>query len=386
MIFEQTDEQRMLMETVRRFLEKEIIPIASGLDREGPLTKEKAHEFLKRLIPFGYLGSTIPEEDGGAGLTFLTYGLLMEELRRAYASLGGVVGITASSARTIHGTGSPEQKRKYLNPLLSGEMVGCSGITEPDAGSDVAGMKTRAVPCEGGYRLNGTKMWISNGTIADIVITYASTDPAKGPKGISRFIVDRKESPFVSREIKKMGVRSFPTAEIVFEDCFVPQGALLGEEGRAFKGALRNIQIARCLAAVSAVGIAQAAIDASIRYAREREQFGKPIGSYQLIQEMIAEMVTETEAARLLSYKGLDRIDQGGKFTREASMAKYYATEAAVRVTSKAIEIHGAYGLSEEFPVERFFRDARVYTIPDGTSEIQKLIIGRDVLGISAIT
>jgi alkylation response protein AidB-like acyl-CoA dehydrogenase len=384
-IFDLTDEQRMLKETVRRFLDKEIIPIASELDREGPLKKEKSHELLGRLKPFGYLGSTIPEEDGGAGLTFLTYGLLIEELRRAYASLGGVAGITASSARTIHGAGNPEQRQRYLGPLLKGEIVGCSGITEPNAGSDVAGIRTRAVRCEGGYRLSGTKMWISNGTIADIVITYASTDPGLGHRGISRFIVDRRESHFISKEIKKMGVRSFPTAEIVFEDYFVPQEALLGDEGSAFKGALRNIQIARCLAAVSAVGIAQAAIDSSVTYARQREQFGRPIASYQLIQEMIAEMVTETEAGRLLAYKALDRIDQGGKFIQEASMAKYYATEVAVRVTSKAIEIHGAYGLSEEFPVERFFRDARVYTIPDGTSEIQKLIIGREVLGISAI-
>jgi alkylation response protein AidB-like acyl-CoA dehydrogenase len=385
MFFEFTDEQRMLQDTVRKFLLREIMPIADELDRQGPLSKERAHRFFRMLAPFGYLGSTVPLEDGGAGLTFLTYGLLMEELRRTYASLGGVVGITASSARTVHLAGSLEQKRRYLPRLLAGEIIGCSGITEANVGSDVAHMQTRAVRCEGGYRINGTKMWISNGTIADIVITYASTDPERGAQGISRFIVDRGESSFVSREIKKMGVRSFPTAEIVFDECFVPRTALLGSEGEAFRGALRNIQIARCLAAVSAVGIAQAAIDASIVYAKQRHQFGKPIASFQLIQEMIAEMVTETEAARLLSYRALDLIDRGAKFTQEASMAKYFATEMAVRVTSRAIEIHGAYGLSEEFPVERFFRDARVYTIPDGTTEIQKLVIARELLGISAI-
>ena len=386
MFFELTDEQRMLKETVRRFLEKEIIPIAGALDRQGPLSKEKAHELLQKLIPFGYLGSTVPEEAGGSGLTFLTYGLLIEELRRAYASLGGVAGISASSARTIHRSGSARQKEKYLGPLLRGEIIGCSGITEPNAGSDAAGIQTRAIPSQGGYILNGTKMWISNGTIADIVIVYALTDLQKGPKGISRFLVDRRESPFLSREIHKMGVRSFPTAELVFEDCLVPAEALLGEEGEAFKGALHNIQIARCLAAVSAVGIAQAAIDASIVYAKQRYQFGKPIASFQIIQEMIADMVTENEAARLLAYRSLDQIDRGGKFMLEASMAKYFATEAAVRITSKAIQIHGAYGLSEEFPVERYFRDARVYTIPDGTTEIQKLIIGREILGVSAIS
>lgn len=385
MFFELTDEQRMLRDTVRRFLVKEIVPIASDLDRQGPLTKERAHGLLKRLIPFGYLGSTIPEADGGAGATYLTYGILLEELRRAYASLGGVTGITAAAARTIHRSGSPEQKGRYLGPLLRGEIIGCSGISEPDAGSDISGIRTRAIRCEGGYRISGTKLWISNGTIADFVITYASTDPERGAKGISRFIVDRRESPFVSREILKMGVRSFPTAEVVFEDCFVPFGALLGEEGGAFKDALRNIQIARCMAAVAAVGIAQAAIDASIAYAGKREQFGRPIASFQLIQEMIAEMVTETEAARLLAYQALDRIDRGGKFIKESAMAKYFATEAAVRVTSRAVQIHGAYGLSEEFPVERYFRDARMYTVPDGTTEIQKLIIGREVLGISAI-
>jgi acyl-CoA dehydrogenase len=385
MDFELNDEQRMLKETVHRFLQKEIVPLASDLDRQGPLSKERAHSFLKQLAPFGYLGSTIPEDAGGAGLTFLTYGLLMEELRRAYASLGGVVGITASAARTIHRAGDSGQRGKYLGLLLSGEIIGCSGITEPDAGSDAARIRTRAQRCEGGYRLNGTKMWISNGTIADIVIAYASTDPQLGPRGISRFIVGRKESPFLSREIRKMGVRSFPTAEIVFEDCFVPRAALLGKEGEAFKGALMNIQVARCMAAVSAVGIAQAAIDASVEYAQRREQFGKPIASFQLIQEKIAEMVTETDAARLLAYRALDLIDRGGKFIKEASMAKYFATEAAARVTSSALQIHGAYGLSEEFPVERYFRDARVYTIPDGTTEIQKLIIGREVLGVSAI-
>ncbi len=386
MIFELTDEQKMLRESVWRFLQKEVVPLASQLDREGPLGKERVKAFLKSLIPFGYLGSTIPEEAGGAGLTYLTYGMLIEELRRAYASLGGVVGITASSARTIYEAGNRPQQEGYLRPLLDGEIVGCSGITEPDAGSDAGSIRTRAVKCEGGYRLNGTKMWISNGTLADIIITYASTDPKKGTRGISRFIVDRRESPFLSRDIRKMGVRSFPTSEIVFEDCFVPSSALLGEEGRAFKGALRNIQIARCLGAVSAVGIAQASIDASVHYVKEREQFGRPIGSFQLIQAMIAEMVTETEAARLLAYRGLDCIDRGGKFIQEASMAKYFATETAVKVTSKAVQVHGAYGLSEEFPVERFFRDARMYTVPDGTTEIQKLIIGREILGISAIT
>jgi alkylation response protein AidB-like acyl-CoA dehydrogenase len=182
-----------------------------------------------------------------------------------------------------------------------------------------------------------------------------------------------------------MGVRSFPTAEIAFEECFVPEGARLGEEGSAFRGALKNIQIARCLAAIGSVGIAQAAIDASVQYAKQREQFGKLIASFQLIQEMIAEMVTETDAARLLAYRALDLIDRGIKFSKEASMAKYFATEMAVRVTSRAIQIHGAYGLSEEFPVERYFRDARMYTIPDGTTEIQKVIIGRELLGISAI-
>jgi alkylation response protein AidB-like acyl-CoA dehydrogenase len=386
MFLELTDEQRILRDTVRRFLLKEIVPVASHLDRAGPLTKEQAHGFLRSLSPFGYLGSTIPEEAGGAGVTFLTYGILIEELRRAWASLGGVVGITASSARTIYAAGTPEQKERYLRPLLRAEIIGCSGLSEPDVGSDLSGIRTRAVRCDGGYRLSGTKMWISNGTIADFVIAYASTDPQKGGQGISRFIVDRRDSPFTVREIRKMGVRAFPTAEIVFEDCLVPEGSRIGAEGEAFKGALRNIQVARCMAAVSAVGIAQAAIDASIAYAKDREQFGKPIASFQLIQEMVAEMVTETEAARLLAYRALDQIDRGGKFIKEASMAKYFATEAAVRVTSKAIQIHGAYGLSEEFPVERYFRDARMYTVPDGTTEIQKLIIGREVLGVSAIT
>ncbi|MEW6440528.1 MAG: acyl-CoA dehydrogenase family protein [bacterium] len=384
MDFDLTEEQRMLQETVRRYLKEKIAPVADEYDRKGPMTKQEAHRFLKDLKPFGYVGTLVPEKHGGPGLGHLDWAVLHEELRGVYAGLGGIVGITSSTSHGISESGNDALIRKTLPGLLEGEKIACTAITEPNVGSDVASVQTRAVPDGGDYVINGTKTWISNGTIADYVAVLATADPSKGAEGIVQLLVEREVSPFESREIKKMGVRSFPTAELVFEDCRVPRENLLLSSGKAFNRALRGLTFARCNAAIAAVGIAQAAIEAAVRYARERTQFGRPIAKFQLIQEMIADMVSETEAARLLTYKAFFVLDQGGTGRREGSIAKAYATEAAVRVTSKAVQIHGAYGLSEEYPVERYFRDARCYTIPDGTTEIQKLIVGREVLGMSA--
>jgi acyl-CoA dehydrogenase len=384
MDFDLTDEQRMLRDTIRRYLKENIAPIADAYDRKGPMSKGDAHRFLKELKPFGYVGTLVKEELGGAGLTHIDWAVLHEELRGTYASLGGVVGITSSSSHGISESENAGLTNRVLPGLLSGDKIGCTAITEPNAGSNVVGIETKAVPDGDHYVIDGTKTWISNGTIADYVAVVATVDRTKAAQGILQLLVEKEVSPFASREIKKMGVRSFPTAELIFEDCRVPKANLLMSPGEGFKRALKGLAFARCNAAIASVGIAQAAIDVSVRYARERTQFGKPIGQFQLIQEMIADMVAETDAARLLAYRAFWMLDKGEPARKEGSIAKAYATEAAVRVTSKAIQIHGAYGLSEEYPVERYFRDARCYTIPDGTTEIQKLIVGREVLGMSA--
>lgn len=358
MDFEFTDEQRMLKETVRRYMEEKIVPIADEYDRKGPLRKEDAHRFLKDLKPFGYVGTLVPERYSGPGLSHMDWAILHEELRRAYASLGGMVGITSSSSRGISESENEPLKERVLPGLLNGDTISCTAITEPNVGSDAAGIETRVVLDGDHYVINGTKMWISNGTIADYVVVVATVDRSKRAAGICQVLVERDVSPFESREIPKMGVKSFPTAELVFEDCRVPKENLLKAPGEGFKRALRGLTFARCNAAIASVGIAQAAIDASIRYAKERTQFGKFIGQFQLIQEMIAEMIAEVEAARLLAYRAFLLLDKGERCLKEASIAKAYATEAAAEVTSKAVQIHGAYGLSEEYPVERFFRDA----------------------------
>ena len=384
MDFDFTEEQLALQETVRKFLAQKIEPIADEYDRKGPLSKENALKFLKDLKPFGYVGTHVSEEDGGPGLDNVTWGLLFEELRRVYASLGGVVGITSSSTASLAECSNEALKKRLLPGLLSGEKIICTAITEPNYGSDASNVDTKAVLEGDHYRINGTKMWISNGTIADYVIVMAQTNPSKGAEGISQILVEREKSAYLTREIHKVGVRSFPTAELVFEDCIVPRENLISSMGEGYRNTLKGLNHARANAAIASVGIAQAAVNASVRYAKERTQFKKLIGSFQLIQEMIADMVAEVDAARLLTYRAFFLLDKGVKCRKEVSIAKAFATEMAVRVTSKAIQVHGAYGLSDEYPVERYFRDARCYTIPDGTTEIQKLIIGREVLGMQA--
>ncbi len=387
MDFDFSDEQRMLQETVRRYINEKIVPIADEYDRKGPMSKADAVRFLKELKPFGYVGTLVAEEDGGPGLTHMEWPILFEELRRGYASLGGVVGITSASTNRIANCGNLELKERILHGLLNGETIICSAITEPNVGSDTAAIETRAVPDGDHYVINGTKMWISNGTIADyVIVTLKIVDPEGGPPQPAQILVEKDRSPFGAREIHKMGVRSFPTAELIFEDCRVPKENLLRPKPGSQGEPLDSLNFARANASISAVGISQAALEASIRYAKERIQFGKPIGQFQLIQAMIADMMAEIEAGRFLAYRAFYLLGKGRRCYRECSLAKAFCTEAAVRVTSKAIQIHGAYGLSEEYPVERYFRDARCYTIPDGTTQIQQLIVGREVLGMRAFS
>jgi alkylation response protein AidB-like acyl-CoA dehydrogenase len=384
MDFDFTSEQKMVQETARRLMEREIIPLADEYDKaKALLDRQKLKALLDKLSPLGYLGNVIPEACGGAGLDFVTFGILMEELSRAYASLAGII-LIQSASREIYELGTEEQRRRFLPSLVSGKKILCTAITEPNVGSDNSSIETLARKDGDHYVLNGTKIWISSGSISDLAIVVAQTEKGAGPQGLCHIIVDRKESPYTTRELPKLGLRSFPTSEVILEDCRVPKENILVAPGAGLKIILKLYEGARCMMAIGAVGMAQAAIDASVRYAKERVQFGRPIGGFQLIQQMIADMLAETEAARLLSYRAFSLLDKKVRCDRESSLAKFYATEAAVRVTSLAIQIHGAYGLSEEYPVERYFRDARSFTIPDGTTQIQKLIVARNVLGIQA--
>jgi len=383
MDFDFTDEQRMLKDSARKLMEREIVPFLAGFPENQPLPLEEIKNLLKKLIPLGYLGSTIPEEWGGAGLDYLTYGLLLEE---AEPSIFGLVMLQAGTARSVYLLGNEDQRRAFIPHLVSGEKVGCSAITEPNVGSDTANIQTRAVLDGDQYILNGTKMWITNGSFADMAFVLAGADPSKGPKGLSRFIVDRDISPYETRPLAIMeDNEQIPSVgELIFENCRIPKGNLLGGAGAGLKDTFRGFQAARCFVALNSVNIAQRAIEAAVRYAKERNQFGRPIGQFQLIQAMIADMTSLTDAGRFLAYRGLAMVDKGVRCAKETSLAKFYATEAAVKVTSMAIQIHGAYGLSREYPVERLFKQARVMTIPDGTTQIQKLIVGREVTGLRA--
>ena len=405
MNFEFTEEQKLLKDSVRKFLDKEIFPIVNERDRKGALTKEEVIGFIKKLKPFGYYSGFFPPEYGGEGMDAISTGILGEELSRVWAGMGGAVGIAALAAVVIV---APEEVRERLVPRLKeGELIGCIAITEPDVGSDARAIKTKAISDGDYYVINGNKIWVTNGTIADVCLLVAKDETGTQ----QMIIVDRETSPFRSSEIHKLGMHACPTAELFFEDCRVPKENNLmtsitrmlsggqvpelvsgGQMPQQFLSSLVEIgplnmifAFIRSGIALQAVGISQAALDASIKYAKERVQFGKPIGKFQLIQNMIYEMVAQTEASRLLGYYALDLASRGGKEVRKvSSVAKAYATEAAIRTTSMAIEIHGAMGLSEDLPLERYFRDARMLTMPDGTTEIQKLIVGREVLGMSA--
>jgi len=386
MILELNEEQKILQKNARDFMEREIIPIADEYDRKyHPIPKDVALGLLKKLLPLGYVGSTLPPDYGGQNLDLISYAVLGEELARAYVSLGMIVLMQDGGVLPIlveHGT--PEQKAKYIPKIMSLEKITCFCLTEPDVGSGARDLKTSAVLDGDHYILNGTKTWITNGGIADLAVVFASTDRSKGARGISCLLVDKEESPFTASELPKMGCRSCPTSELSFEDCRVPKGNIIGTPGSAYLLALGELCKLRVAVGIGAIGLAQAALDAAINYARERKQFGRPIGSFQLVQEMIADMAILTDAARLICHRALYLLGKGQIPFKEASMAKAYSTEIAVEVTSKAIQVHGAYGISEEYPMERYFRDARTLTFPDGATQIQKLIIGREMLGISA--
>ena len=384
MEFSLNTEQKMLKQNAATFLKKEIASKVDEYDRMYPFPKELAHELLKKIIPLGYIHGPIPTSSGGQGLDFLSWGILMEELAKVWASLALMVGNQVVTAYDLAIRGTEEQKKEFLFPVMAADKISCFAGTEPDAGSDDRSINTSAVLDNDNYIINGTKVWVSNGTFADLACVTAVTNKGKDQKEISLILVDKERSPFKVRPLPKLGLHASTSAELSFEDCHVPRRYLFGESGIGPQKAI-SWDIWRCINSTISVGIAQAACEASIEYAKERYQFGRPIGSFQLIQESIVDMVTRTQAARLMTYHTWFLLDKGEKCRGEAAMAKAFANEVAMDVTSKAIEIHGSYGISEEFPLERYYRDARTIVFPDGTLEIMKLIAGRELLGLSAI-
>jgi len=381
MAFELDEEQLMIKENVKKFLDKEIRPMVDDYEKSGqPVSKE----IVKMLLPFGYLGGLLPESAGGAGLGYTTYFLMIEELSRVWPSLRATVGITNSVLTHIYEYGTEEQRQAFMPRLIKGESFGFFALTEPNVGSDTSSIETTAVLQGDHWIINGTKMFITNGVEGDIGIVIAQTDKTKGIDGTAAFIVEKGKAQYQARSIEKMGTTSCPFAELVFEDCKVPKENLLGNIGDGLRQGLKFLNSARAMVAFIATGIAQACVDAAVEYAKNRVQFGKPIGGFQLIQAKISDMVTLTSAMRLLGLQASTLLDKGLPCRREASMAKLFATDYVLRVAEDAMQIHGGYGYTKEFPVERYYRDIRYFTIAEGTNEMQRLIIGRDVLGISA--
>ncbi|MBI3805449.1 MAG: acyl-CoA dehydrogenase [Nitrospirae bacterium] len=378
MNLQRTEEQQMVVETIKLFIEKEVAPVAAKMDAAS----EFPHALVKALGEMGLMGAFIPVEEGGSGMDLLTYILAMEEVSKAWASLGVIMTVNNSLAcDPIHRFGNPAQKQKYLAPLAQGRLLGCYALTEPGAGSDAGGIATRARRDGGHYLLNGTKLFITNGKQADVAIVYAVTDPTRGKKGISAFIVEKAFPGFHVGKIEdKMGLRGSDTAELIFQECRVPAENLLGVENEGFKIALSTLDGGRIGIAAQALGIAQGALDAAVAYAKERKQFGRPIAEFQAIQSMLADMKTEIDAARLLTHRAAWMRQQGRPVTAWAAQAKLYASEMANRVAYKAVQIFGGYGFIKEFPVERFYRDARITTLYEGTSEVQRMVIARHLM------
>jgi butyryl-CoA dehydrogenase len=378
--FELTDEQRLIRETARDFADGEIVPRA----RENDRNEHFDTELVQKIADMGFLGAIVPEEYGGRAVDYRTYALIVEEIGRGCSAMRTVVSVVTSLVcSSIVRWGSEEQKQEWLPQLCSGEAIGCFGLTEPDTGSDAANLKTRAKEVDGKWRISGGKMWISLGNYSKLALIFAQTDPEKKHKGLACFLVPTDQPGFTTQEIHhKLGLKGSDTAELALDDV---EGDLMGEVGDGFKIAMSALDSGRYSVAAGCVGICQGSLDASISYSKERTQFERPIGSFQLVQEMIADMVVQTEAARSLVWRAGWLKDQGKPSTTETSIAKLYATEAAVKCADLGIQVHGGSGYVDDYPVERYLRDARVTTLYEGTSQIQKLIIGRAYTGLNAL-
>lgn len=381
MAIDLSPEQELLRDNVRRFLEREVTPVINRHEA----AKTFPFELLGELRQFGYLGGRLPEAEGGFGLDYVTWGMLLEQTGYCWMSLRTLVNITNGAINRLHAYGTPEQKARFLRPLLENTRRACFGLTEPEVGSNAAGVQMRADRRGDRYLLNGRKMWITNGANADFAIVIARTFSPDCEGGLSAFIVERSDG-YEVRPLDTMVLRCTGTAELGFSDISIPRENLLGEEGGAFRHVLKGLNAARVNIAMGAVGAAQAALDLSIDYAKTRKQFGKPIGSFQLVQKHIVDMTIRTEAARALSYNAATALDRGRDARTECSIAKLYATEAAHEVASMALQVHGGMGYSTDYPIERIFRDTRGGMIPEGTTEIQTLIAGREILELSALS
>ena len=384
MDFALTDEQRLISESAREFADREIAPRVRDNDREARFDRELA----SKLGEIGYLGAPVAEEYGGRGLDYVGYGLIVEQVGRADSSARTVVSVqTSLVCGSIEQWGSEEQKKRWLPRLCSGEALGCFGLTEPDTGSDAANLRTRATRSGDGWSLSGQKMWISLANYAEVALIFAQTDPAEGHRGLACFLVPTASEGFTTQEIHgKLGLRAADTGEITLDEVEVGDDALLGEVGEGFKVAMSALDKGRYSVAAGCVGICDGCVDASVEYAKERRQFGVPLARFQLVQEMIAEMILKRDAARLLTFRAAHLKDTGAPNTTETSVAKLFASEAAVECANLAIQVHGGSGYVDDYPVERYLRDARVTTLYEGTSQIQKLIIGRAATGINAMT
>ncbi len=377
MSFELTEEQEALRQTVRKFCEKELAPIAAEADEKGVFHRE----IFDKLGDLGLLGIPCPEEYGGAGLDYTTYIVVVEEIARYCLSTAVGIRVQGLPQIMINMFGTDEQKNTYLPPLAEGEKLGAFALTEPGSGSDAASLKTSASLDGDCYVLNGTKVFITHGGEADVYLVMAKTDAAKGARGISSFIVEAGTPGFSSGKTeKKMGLRSSPTREIIFDDCRIPRENLVGSEGDGFKIAMIALDSGRITIGASGVGLAQAALDESVKYSSEREQFGKPIAAFQGIQFMLADMATQIRAARNLVREAAYLKDKGKPFSHVAAMAKLFATDTAMKVTTDAVQIFGGYGYMQDYPVERLMRAAKVTQIVEGTNQIQRMVIARHLL------
>jgi butyryl-CoA dehydrogenase len=375
---ELSEEQKLLERSVREFAESEVRPLAKQLDETGQFPRE----LFKKAAELGLTGVAFPQEEGGAGFDHTAYAIVIEEISRCCASTGVILSVQNSLfCDPIHRYGTGEQKKKFLVPFTRGERIGCYALTEPQAGSNAAALQTKAVRKGDKYIVNGTKAWITNGGVADAVIAYVNTDPVKGEKGITALVVESGTVGFtVGKEERKLGINATACCELIFTDCEVPEGNRIGKEGEGYKVALSTLDGGRIGIAAQATGIAQGAYEAALHWSQERMAFGHPIAQFQAIQFMLADMATELDAARLLVRKAAWKQDSGARFSLEAATAKLFASEMATRVAHKAIQIHGGYGYSKEYPVERAYRDARITEIYEGTSEIQRLVIASWVL------
>ncbi|SDJ94047.1 acyl-CoA dehydrogenase [Natronincola ferrireducens] len=378
MNFNLSKQQEMVRKVVREFVEKEVRPIAAEVDETERFPKEN----VEKMARYKMLGVSIPKAYGGAGGDDLSYAITVEELSKACGTTGVICSAhTSLACWPIYKFGTEDQKQKYLVPLAKGEKLGAFGLTEANAGTDAGSQQTTAVLDGEDYIINGTKIFITNGNQADIYVIFAMTDKSKGVKGISTFIIERNTPGFsIGKVEKKMGIKGSATTELVFENVRIPKENLLGKIGEGFKIAMQTLDGGRIGIAAQALGIAQGAIDETARYLKERQQFGRPIGQFQALQFNIADMVTKVEAARLLVYQAASAKAEGKKYSHLAAMAKLYASETAMEVTTKAVQMHGGYGYTKDYPVERMMRDAKITEIYEGTSEVQRMVIAANAL------